>query len=97
VALSDPYVRWSPDGKHLVISLPTAALLIGGRSYVLPLLPGRVFPEIPPGGFQSEAEIAKVPGARQIDAYDVAFSDSPEVYAFVRDTTQRNLYRIPLP
>ena len=96
VAMGDPYVRWSRDGKHLILSLPTGALLNGGRSYVIPLLPGQAFPEIPPGGFQSEAEIARVRGARRIDAYDVTFGPNQEVYAFVRETVERNLYRIPL-
>ena len=85
-----------PVGRLFVISLPTATNLTGGRTYAIPLLPGRAFPEIPAGGFQSEAEIAKLPGARRIDAYDVALGPSPEVYAFARGTVQRNLYRIPL-
>jgi len=38
-----------------------------------------------------------VRGARRIDAYDVAFGPNQEVYAFARETVQRNLYRIPLP
>jgi hypothetical protein len=96
VALGAPIVRWSPNGRLLVISLPTAALLTGGRTYVIPLLPGRSFPQVPAGGFQSEAEIAKLPGVRRIDAYYVAFGPRPEVYAFARETVQRNLYRIPL-
>jgi serine/threonine protein kinase len=97
VPLGDPYVRWSRDGKYFIISLPTAPLLNDGRTYAIPLMPGQTFPKIPPGGFQSEAEIAKVPGARRIDAYDVAFGPNQEVYAFARETVQRNLYRIPIP
>jgi eukaryotic-like serine/threonine-protein kinase len=97
VASSNPNLRWSPDGKLVVLSLPTAALLTGGRTYAIPLPPGRALPEVPAGGFQSEAEIAKLPGARRIDAYEVTFGPKPEVYAFARETAQRNLYRIPLP
>jgi Tol biopolymer transport system component len=93
---STPILRWSPDGRLLVISLPTSAYLTAGRTYAVPLLSGRAFPQIPPGGFQSEAEIAKLPGVRRVDAYYVAFGPGPEVYAFARQTVQRNLYRIPL-
>jgi Tol biopolymer transport system component len=96
VAPSNPNLRWSPDGRLLVISVPTAALMTSGRTYAIPLLPGQAFPQIPAGGFQSEAEIAKLQGARRIDAYDVAFGPRREVYAFTRETVQRNLYRIPL-
>ncbi|HWU37974.1 MAG TPA: hypothetical protein VN203_10045, partial [Candidatus Acidoferrum sp.] len=97
VASSNPNLRWSPDGKLVVISLPTSAFMTGGRSYAIPLPAGQAFPKIPARGFESEAEIAKLPGARRIDAYDVALGPRPEVYAFARETVQRNLYRIPLP
>jgi eukaryotic-like serine/threonine-protein kinase len=96
VTSSNPILKWSPDGRLLVISLPTAALLTGGRTYAIPLLPGRAFPQISAGGFRSEAEIAKLPGVRRIDSYDVAPGPGPDVYAFARETVQRNLYRIPL-
>jgi hypothetical protein len=56
-----------------------------------------MLPNIPSGGFRSEAEIATLPGARVIDAADVAPGPTPDVYAFSRQTVQRNLYRIPIP
>jgi len=52
---------------------------------------------MPPNGFASAAAIAAVPGARVIDVTDPAPGPTPDVYAFSRDTVQRNLYRIPLP
>jgi hypothetical protein len=67
-----------------------------GNTYVLPLPPGRVLPEIPAGGFRSEAEIASLPGVRVIDNLDVSPGPTPDVYAFSRETVQRNLFRIPL-
>ena len=56
-----------------------------------------MFPTIPPGGFHSESELAKLPGVRIIEAFDGAPGPTPEVYAFSRATVQRNLYRIPIP
>ena len=67
-----------------------------GRTFVIPLPRARVFPQIPVGGFRSEADIAKLPGVRIIDAPDVAPGPSPDIYAFSRETVQRNLYRIPV-
>jgi eukaryotic-like serine/threonine-protein kinase len=97
-ATSDQILTWSPDGKLMFISAPTGYLSssLNGRTYVVPLPPGRMLPPIPAGGFQSEADIAKLPGARVIDAYDVAPGPTAEVYAFSRGTVQRNLYRIPI-
>ena len=82
-------VKWSPDGRLLFLST--------GNTYVLPVPPGRTLPEIPAGGFRSEAEIASLPGVRVIDSLDVAPGPTPDVYAFSRETVQRNLYRIPVP
>lgn len=91
-------VRWSPEGRRLFISAPTSALEeFSGKTYVLPLAQGRMLPEVPAGGFRSEAEIAKLTGVLLIDALHVTPGPTPEVYAFVRVTVQRNLFRIPLP
>jgi Tol biopolymer transport system component len=84
-------MKWSPDGRLLFLTVPT------GNTYVLPLPPGRALPDIPAGGFRSEAEIARLPGVQVIDSPDVAPGSTSAVYAFSRETVQRNLYRIPLP
>jgi serine/threonine protein kinase/Tol biopolymer transport system component len=91
-------VHWSSDGGFLFFSIPEGwlNLLAGGRTYILPTAPGSDFPELPPGGFKSEAEIAAVPGVRVIDAADIGPGPSADVYAFSREVVQRNLYRIPL-
>lgn len=68
-----------------------------GRTYALPLSPGKVFPQIPLGGFQSEAELAKLLAVQVIQSFDVAPGPGSGVYAFARGSVQRNLYRIPLP
>jgi len=51
----------------------------------------------PADGFHSDEELAHFPGAHEIDATGVQPGPSPEVYAFYRGNTQRNLYRIPVP
>jgi len=95
--LSDVNLGWAPDGKSFLISLPTAMLFGSGHTYALPLPIGHVLPRVPPEGLHSEAEVASLPEARSIDAYDTALGPSPEICAFARETAQRNLYRIPLP
>jgi eukaryotic-like serine/threonine-protein kinase len=80
--------------------LPSAAWfgsLDGKSTYVVPLAPGQILPRIPAGGFHSDDEIARLPGARKIDAQPLAPGPSPEIYAFYRGAAQRNLYRIPIP
>jgi hypothetical protein len=63
-------------------------------AYLIPSKPGEVLPPIPAGGFQSEDETARLPGARQIDAE--VLGPSAGVYVFYKSTVQRNLYRISI-
>jgi DNA-binding winged helix-turn-helix (wHTH) protein/Tol biopolymer transport system component len=81
------FLSWSLDGR--------SALLAG--SYLVPVPAGESLPRIPKGGFQSDEEIAALPGARRIEGGGVVLGPSADVYAFYRGTVQRNLYRIPIP
>jgi hypothetical protein len=54
-------------------------------------------PRIPEGGFHSEQEVGRLLGVRRIEEMGVVPDPSPDVYTFYRGTTQRNLYRIPIP
>jgi hypothetical protein len=82
------FLGWSLDGRSMLIVRFTGA-------YLIPLAPGHVFPRIPAGGFHSEEEITRLPGAHTIDV--AVPGPSVSVYAFYRNTIQRNLYRIPIP
>ena len=88
----DLSLSWSLDGRSSFISA-----LFGGPTFVVPLAPGEALPRIPTGGFHSEEEIARLPGARRIGISEVVPGPTPDVYAFYRSTIQRNLYRIPIP
>jgi Tol biopolymer transport system component len=85
-------LTWSPGGTSVDIS----GVAVGdGRSYIVPLPAGEALPRMPAGGFHSEQEVARLPGARRIDALTVP-GPSLDVYAIDRSVIQRNLYRIPL-
>jgi len=94
----DARLRWSADGRALFLSLSSTAgtLYSTGRTYIIPLGPGQLLPEIPPGGFRTEEELAALPGVTIIDAADVGPGPTAQVYAYTVETTQRNLYRIPV-
>lgn len=93
---STGHLRWSVDGRSMFISILSASMT-SGHTYSVPLQSGQMFPPMPAGGFPSEAAIAKRTGGRLIGGPDVAPGPTPGVYAFSRQTVQRNLYRIPIP
>jgi hypothetical protein len=84
--------HWSATKDTIALS---GGPLPAGRTYIVPLQPGEFLPSVPAEGLRSEQEIAALPGARRIDADAAVPGPSPDVYAFYRRTTQRNLYRIP--
>jgi len=91
-------LKWAPDGKYVYLSKSHGMTSGGaaGRTYVLPTPRATMLPDLPAGGFRTEAELATAPGVRVIEAADVDPSATPDIYVFSRETTQRNLYRIPL-
>ncbi|HEY1760233.1 MAG TPA: protein kinase [Bryobacteraceae bacterium] len=93
------FVAWSPDARLIFISMSSRNTVqsTAGKTYAIPLPAGHMFPDFPPAGFQSSADLEKLPGVRVIDSYDVGPGPTPDVYAFSHETVHRNLFRIPLP
>jgi serine/threonine protein kinase len=84
-------VSWDTAGKYAFVSF----LPYGSGSYALPVIHDVGLPKLPPGGARREDFInAKaaitIPGT-------VQSAVSPSVYAYTREATRRNLYRIQLP
>ncbi|HYL82242.1 MAG TPA: hypothetical protein VEU07_15605, partial [Candidatus Acidoferrum sp.] len=48
--ITEAHLSWSRDGRLLFVWMPTSMSLSAGRTYLVPLPPGHLFPEIPPGG-----------------------------------------------
>ena len=83
-------IAWAAGGALLSITGSP-------RAFFVPLAPGRMLPPVPTGGFHTDEEIARLPGARRIEGRLVTVGPAPAIYAFYRGNTQRNLYRIPIP
>jgi serine/threonine protein kinase len=95
LSFTDLEVHWSTDAKSIYFRIPANESWAAGRTYVLRLVRGSIWPKMPLNGFQSEADITKVPGATLLNEFDCP-GPTPEIYAFVRMTVQRNLFRVPL-
>jgi hypothetical protein len=91
-------LNWSRDGRFLFLSTGSTSYGgLAGKTYIVPLPAGKMWPELPLHVFDKDADIEKLPGVRTIDASDARPGASAEAYAFSRERIQRNLYRIPLP
>ena len=83
-------LSWTPDGRFLYLKFATS-------TYAIPLKPGQMLPPIPASGFQSKEAVAALPGARLISEESVFPGPNPSVYAFMKVSAQRNIYRVPVP
>jgi hypothetical protein len=91
-------MRWTPDGKRVLLAVqsgPGPSAFGFGKTYVFPA-ERSMLPRVPPGGYNSEAELAAAPGVQIIPYGDLMFGSAPGVYTFSKITVTRNLYRIPL-
>jgi Tol biopolymer transport system component len=89
--ITPPVVAWSRDGKFLYLHFAWTTR----ATYAIPLQPGQVVPPLPIGGV-SAANVASLPGATRIPEPRAFVGDEPSVYAFMRNTSQRNIYRVPV-
>jgi hypothetical protein len=84
------YFGWAPNRAF-------AYWRIAGATYAIPLQSGQLLPAIPAGAVQSREGVAALPGARLISEQDRSVpGPSPSIYAFVRVSAQRNIYRVPV-
>ena len=91
---SAPQLSWSLDGKWVYVSLrpfPFGSV----KTAVIPIKPGAAPPTFTKG-FGSEADFARIPGARLINQDDVSSGMSPNHFVNRRRSAKANLFRIYL-
>lgn len=84
------FFDWTADGRFVYWSY-------ADTTFVIPVAPGRMLPAIPAGGIQSKKAVEALPGARVLSKQERTFpGPDPAVYAFMKVSTQRNIYRVPV-
>ena len=71
----------------------------GNQTVALALPPGRELPRLPEGGVKSAKDLEGLDVAAQMDMKGITIfapGPDPSIYAYVRATVQRNLFRMPL-
>jgi Tol biopolymer transport system component/predicted Ser/Thr protein kinase len=84
--------RWDLRGKLLFVGFLQQAEKI---NYGLPVEAGSGLPALPRGGLSGSDAAAQMKGVTVVNQ-GMSSALSGSVYAFVRSTTRRNIYRIPL-
>ena len=100
-------VAWSPDGKFFYVGLPPNSQTSRGTTLAIPVPARETLPKLPSSGFRGPEDAIAIPGTRFLDATEVQLMAShawlvspgpePSVYAYVKTSMHRNLYRIPVP
>jgi DNA-binding winged helix-turn-helix (wHTH) protein/Tol biopolymer transport system component len=88
---------WSSTGNFLFVPVEPSSQTNPGRSLAIPIGPGETLPELPPEGIPLSAQPGVVPGAQSIDRAELVPGKDLSHYAYVKTTSQRNLYRVSLP
>jgi serine/threonine protein kinase len=91
--ITPPVVSWSRDGRFLYVHFAWTTR----ETYAVPLRSGQILPPQSKGGIPSAEEAAALPGAQRIPQLRAFVGNDPSVYAFMRNTSQRNIYRVPVP
>jgi hypothetical protein len=97
--------KWSPDGTRLYVQ-PFLEGRESGRAVLVPTAAGQWFNGLPPGGIASANSFAGSVGTVSVDltpfdpghdGNNVAPGPTPDVFAYTRSVTHRNLFQIQLP
>jgi hypothetical protein len=89
-------VRWTTDGNLLYVGLPGEGQNQGNfKTFILPLRNGEDFPKLPAAGLESENDWAHRSGVQVADGLARPGPDG-FAYAFDRQESHRNIYRIPI-
>ena len=92
----DALAYWSGDGRSLFVTTGIGKIDLAAVTYVVALPPGSGMPRLPPAGLTDSSQFAGLEHVRTIPARLVAPGMTADTYAFVKEATQRNLYRVPL-
>ena len=88
-------ISYSPDQKYLYMRIDKPGME-ARKTYVYRLPKGQALPDFPATGVLNEQDLARMSGVQTIDEPNVFPGMDPHVYAAMRLSSQRNIFRIPL-
>jgi DNA-binding winged helix-turn-helix (wHTH) protein/Tol biopolymer transport system component len=88
---------WSSRGDFLFVPVEPSSQTSPGRSLAIPIGPGETLPELPAEGIAPSAQPSVVPGSQSVSRAELVPGKDLSHFAYVKTTSQRNLYRVSLP
>jgi serine/threonine protein kinase len=92
ICLSYCGLHWDQDGKFVYMTFLAAS----NNTYLFPVAQGSGLPNLPARGFMNSEDFTTAKPSVAISNLNVEAAISPTVYAYVRQNTRRNLFRIQL-
>jgi Tol biopolymer transport system component len=89
--------EWAPDGKFFYIGLAPNSRTTRSKTLAIPVPAGETLPKLPSSGIRGPEDAKAIPGTRLLDGWFISPGPEPSVFAYVKTTMHRNLYRIPVP
>ncbi|HTC67574.1 MAG TPA: hypothetical protein VK685_10595 [Candidatus Acidoferrum sp.] len=89
-------VGWAPDGKFFYIGVAPNSQSTRSKTLAIPVPAGETLPKLPSSGIRGPEDAKAIPGTRLLDGWFIAPGPEPAVFAYVKTTMHRNLYRIPV-
>jgi serine/threonine protein kinase len=93
----DCIAYWSDNGRSFFVTAGFGRGSTQTKTYLVDLPVASGIPDLPPNGLADVSQFAVLKHARTISAGLVGLGRGTDTYVFVKETVQRNLYRIPLP
>src|SRR6266699_183861 len=91
---NDALAYWSDDGRSFVVTTGAGKRNKNAPSYLVTLRTANGIPDLPANGFSDVSQFAGLKNAHTIAAGIIALGRNPDTYAYIKETVQRNLYRI---
>jgi hypothetical protein len=84
------------DRKFLYVGLAPSSQTTRGKTIAIPIPAGETLPNLPASGIRRLNAESAFPGSHVIEAWYISPGPDPSVFAYVKTTAHRNLFRIPL-
>jgi len=90
-------VDWAPDGKFFYVGLAPNSHTTRSTTLAIPVPAGETLPKLPSSGFRGPEDAKSLSGTRDLDGWFLSPGPDPSIFAYVKTTMHRNLYRILTP